>query len=282
MEDKIKIYGVLGYPVKHSFSPNMHNAAFRALAIAAEYKLFEVAPEALDKFLKSLTYNGIFGLNVTVPYKEKVLPYLQKQSPEVRFTEAANTLIVREANYLEGWNTDGLGFHKHLTQDLEFDIKGSNVFILGAGGASKALVNQLACQGADNIYIYDLDKQRSRNLTEKTNAEFPASKSLSIESIQSFNFKEIDLLINATPIGMKEADPVLVGPEAFHPGLLVYDLIYNPAQTKLLKAAEEKGCRFSNGLGMLLYQGARSFELWTGEPAPVEVMRRALNQAEKK
>jgi shikimate dehydrogenase len=277
-----KIYGVLGYPVKHSFSPAMHNAAFESLGINAEYRLFEIEPGKLGSFLKSLKDNCICGLNVTVPYKEKVLTYLQRQSSEVRFTGAANTLIVKDNNYLEGWNTDGIGFHRHLTDDLKFIILGAKVFILGAGGAAKAVVDQLVRHGANNIYIYDIYKDKSRKLADKTNAEFPKSKSLSVETISSFDFRDINLLINATPIGMKEGDPLLICADTFHPGLLVYDLIYNPAETKLLRMAKEKGCEVSNGLGMLLYQGARSFKLWTGQDAPLEVMRQALNQAVKK
>jgi shikimate dehydrogenase len=277
-----KIYGVLGYPVKHSFSPAMHNAAFRDLKINAEYRLFEVEPAGLDRFLRSLTDNHICGLNVTVPYKEKVLTYLQQQSPEVRFTGAANTIIVKDKNYLEGWNTDGIGFYRHLTGDLKFNIPGAKVFVLGAGGAAKAVVNQLAGHGASNINIYDIDKEKSRTLADKTSAAFPKSKSLSIWSAERFDFRDINLLVNATPIGMKEGDPVLVSPDMLHSGMLVYDLIYNPAETKLLKMAKEKGCEVSNGLGMLLYQGARSFKLWTGQDAPLEVMRQALNQMVEK
>jgi len=277
-----KIYGVLGYPAKHSFSPAMHNAAFRALNINADYKLFEVEPARLDAFLKSLTDNHICGLNVTVPYKEKVLAYLSQQSLEVRFTGAVNTIIVKDKDCLEGYNTDGLGFHRHLTGDLEFNIAGAQVFIFGAGGAAKAVVGQLAQHKADNIYIYDIDKDKSRNLAVKTSKEFSGCKALSVESAKEFNFKDIALLVNATPIGMKESDPVLVSPDTLHSGMLVYDLIYNPAETKLLNTAKEKGCKVSNGLGMLLYQGMRSFKLWTGQDAPLEVMRQALNQAVKR
>lgn len=143
-------------------------------------------------------------------------------------------------------------------------------------------MGQLAQYGADKIYIYDIDKEKSKKLADKTSAEFPKSVSLFIESIKGFDFKDINLLINATPIGMKENDPLLLSANAIHPGLLVYDLIYNPAETKLLKMAKEKGCKIANGLGMLLYQGARSFQLWTGLDAPLEVMRQALNQVVKK
>lgn len=277
-----KIYGVLGYPAKHSFSPAMHNAAFQALKIDAEYRLFEIAPDKLDSFLRSLADNRICGLNVTVPYKEKVLAYLQEQSPEVRFTGAANTIIVKDKNFLEGWNTDGIGFLRHLTGDLKFNIPGAKVFVFGAGGAAKAIVDQLAGHGARHICIFDIDKEKVRKLVDKTNTGSAKSKAVFIESVTEFDFKEIGLLINATPIGMKENDPVLLSDDALHPGLLVYDLIYNPRETKLLKMAREKGCGVSNGLDMLLYQGARSFELWMGQNAPLEVMRQALNQMVRK
>jgi shikimate dehydrogenase len=122
----------------------MHNAAFQALNINAEYTLFELKPEELEDFLLSLAQRGISGLNVTIPYKEKVLGSLQWKSPEVRFTDAANVIIVKENNDLEGWNTDGIGFHRHLTIDLKFDIAGKNVIILGAGGAAKSVTDQLA------------------------------------------------------------------------------------------------------------------------------------------
>ncbi len=273
-----RIYGLIGYPVKHSLSPAMHNAAFQALDINAEYKLFELKPEELGDFLSSLTERKISGLNVTIPYKEKVLSYLQWKSPEVRFTDAANVIIVKERNYLEGWNTDGIGFHRHLTIDLRFDITKKRVVILGAGGASKAVIDQLARNKAKSITIYDVDKDKSLELANKISKEFPECNAISVNSIESLEIKNSDLLINATPIGMKETDPCLVDDKFIHKDLLVYDLIYNPRETKLLELAREKGAKTSNGLGMLLYQGVRSFELWTGKRAPVEVMRKALTE----
>jgi len=273
-----KIYGVLGYPAKHSLSPIMHNAAFQALKINAEYSIFEKKPEELDGFLKSLSDKNIRGLNVTIPYKEAVLEYLQWESPEVRFTGATNTIIVKDKNYLEGWNTDGLGFYRHLTKDLKFNTSDKKVIILGAGGAAKAVTNQLARHGVNSIVIYDIDKNKSLKLADKINKEFPRCKAISADSIEELDIKNSDLLINATPLGMQENDPCLINADSFHSRLLVYDLIYNPAQTKLLETAKQKGAIISNGLGMLLYQGARSLELWTGEKAPIAVMREALNE----
>lgn len=277
-----KTYGLIGYPVKHSFSPAMHNAAFKALSINAEYKLFEKKLEELECFLYSLSKENIYGLNVTIPYKEVVLKYLQWDSPEVKFTDAVNVIIVKDKNYLEGWNTDGIGFHRHLTMDLKFNPLGKSVVVLGAGGAAKAIINQLARHGAKNITIYDIDNDKSLNLAAKINKEFPKCNAIASDSIEKLDIKNADLLINATPIGMKGDDPCLVDPDSLHPSLLVYDLIYNPPETKILKLARQKGAPISNGLGMLLYQGVRSFELWTGQKAPVEVMRKALREATSK
>ncbi len=257
----------------------MHNAAFQALKINAEYKLFELKQEELEDFFSSLSKENICGLNVTIPYKEVVLNYLSWQSPEVSFTGASNTILVKDENFLKGYNTDGLGFYHHLTKDLKFDISGKRVVILGAGGAAKAVTNQLAREKAKSIAIYDIDKNKSLNLAEQLNKDFPNSHAIWVDSIDGLDIKNADLLINATPIGMKEGDPCLISPDKFHPRLLVYDLIYNPCETKLLKLAKTKGARTFNGLGMLLYQGTRSFEIWTDKKAPLEIMRQALNKA---
>lgn len=273
-----KSFGLVGYPVSHSLSPAMHNAAFKYLGIDAEYKLFEKKPEELDEFFAKLSEQNIYGLNVTVPYKETVLKYLQWQSPEARFTQAVNTIIVKEKNYLKGWNTDGIGFYRHLTKDLKFNLLDKKVIVLGAGGASKAVVNQLARHGVKTIAIYDIDKDKSLKLTQKINKEFPKCSASFIDSINKLDIKNADLLINTTPIGMRETDPCLVKKEMLHKNLFVYDLVYNPPETKLLELAKNVGCKRNNGLGMLLYQGALSFKHFTGMDAPTEIMKKALEE----
>lgn len=283
MQNKSKtFYGLIGYPVKHSLSPFMHNAAFKALGIRAQYVLFEKKLNDVKDFLKKLCEKNINGLNVTIPYKEVVLEYLQWRSPEVKFTQAVNVIVVKECNFLEGWNTDGMGFHRHLTRDLKFYPKGKKIIILGAGGAAKAVANQLARSGAQQICLYDIDKAKSTKLADKITSEFPNCKICCIDILEDINLKNFHLLINATPVGMRQSDPSLVDEDKFHSRLLVYDLIYNPQKTKLLQIAKKKGAAISNGLGMLLYQGAQSFELWTEKPAPIEVMRKALMEAVKK
>ena len=276
-----RVYGVLGYPAKHSLSPLMHNAAFRALNINAEYLIFEKTPQELSGFLHSLAKENIFGLNVTVPYKEKVIPFLNNLSDEAKLIGAVNTIKVSGDN-LDGFNTDGEGFINHLSKDLKFNPTGKTVSLIGAGGASRAISVYLCQADPKSIAIFDIDKDKALGLVNHLKEDFPNIDFKLANSIEELKIPNCDLLINATPIGMKQSDAVLVEEKYLHKDLLVYDLIYNPAETKLLKTAKEKGARASNGLGMLLYQGARSFELWTDKPAPIEIIRQALNEGVKK
>ncbi|MEW6171107.1 MAG: shikimate dehydrogenase, partial [Candidatus Omnitrophota bacterium] len=179
----------------------------------------------------------------------------------------------------EGWNTDGIGFHRHLTQDLKFNLLDKKAVILGAGGASKAVVNQLARHGIKTIVINDINKDKASQLAEKTNKEFPKCNMSFVDSIDKIDIKSADLLINTTPVGMKETDPCLIKEELLHKNLFVYDLIYNPMETKLLRLAKNIGCKTSNGLGMLLYQGTLSFKHFTGLDAPIQIMKQALEEA---
>lgn len=272
-----RIYGVLGWPAKHSLSPLMHNAAFRALKIDAEYKIFEKKPQELEDFLKSLTKENIYGLNVTVPYKETVTAFLDNTSSEAKLIGAVNTIKV-SGNKLEGFNTDGEGFLKHLTEDLGFNPQGKIIAIIGAGGAGRAVSVYLGKNNPETITIYDIDKAKVSALVGHLKENFNSIEFKSANSIEELNITNSSLLINATPIGMKDSDPRLVDGKFIHGSLLVYDLIYNPEETKLLKMAKEKGARVSNGLGMLLYQGAFSFEHFTGRAAPIEIMRQALRE----
>lgn len=275
-ESSRKIYGVLGYPAKHSLSPLMHNAAFAALKINAQYKIFEKKPDELEKFIRSLSKERIFGLNITVPYKERVVPFLDKVSSGAKLIGAVNTIKAYQ-NKLEGFNTDGEGLSRHLDKDLGFNPKDKIVAIIGAGGAAKAVSVYLAKAKARLINIYDIDKTKALALVNHLKQNFKNTEFGLANSIRGLKIEDADLLINATPIGMKETDPCVVDGDFLHKNLLVYDLIYNPGETKLLKVAKQKGARVSNGLGMLLYQGAASFELWTGKLAPIEIMRQALN-----
>ena len=272
-----KIYGLVGYPIKHSFSPAMHNAAFHHLKINAEYRLFEKSPEELDNFMRGLLGQGISGLNVTVPFKEKVLDFidLDKESFYLRQVGAVNTLVLKD-NSWKGFNTDIPGFSRHIRENI--DLKDKRVAILGAGGAARAVCYALADKGVKAISLYDVDSLKTHSLIAMMSRLFPGFNIYAFPSIKELDIRNKDLLINATPVGIKKVDPCLVDESLLHKDLFVYDLIYNPPKTKLLNLAQKKGANVQNGLGMLLYQGMLSFKHWTGLDAPEDVMRKALEK----
>ncbi|MFA4854579.1 MAG: shikimate dehydrogenase [Candidatus Omnitrophota bacterium] len=270
-----KIYGLIGLPLSHSLSPLMHNAAFRALKINSEYRLFELKLEGLESFFGSLPENNIYGLNVTVPYKEKILTFLDKISDEAKIIGAVNTIRIT-GNILEGFNTDGEGFLKNLKEDLKFEPKAKAVIILGAGGAGRAISVYLCKENPGSITIYDVDSNKAAKLVSHLKENFKGIIVNHAGSIAGMPLGEADLLVNAAPIGLKESDPCVIDLNLLGKNILVYDLIYNPKETKLLRLAKERGIRVSNGLGMLLYQGMIAFEIWTGKAAPKEVMQKAL------
>ncbi|MBM3249188.1 MAG: shikimate dehydrogenase [Candidatus Omnitrophica bacterium] len=273
-----KIYGIIGFPVKHSLSPAMHNAAFRALDINAEYMLFEVKPEELKSFFNNLDKSNILGLNVTIPHKEKVFGFvsLEPDNSYLRQIGAINTIVNKKGQWL-GYNTDISGFTKHLKEN--FDPANKKVAIIGAGGAARAVSFALVKSGAKEISIFDIDQKKSENISKMLRGLFPDFLISIAKNIEDLQIKNKNLLINATPLGMKPKDPCPVEEKQLHKDLFVYDLIYNPAETKLLKLAKKAGAQTSDGLGMLLYQGMLSFEIWTGGPAPKETMQKALINA---
>lgn len=275
-----RIYGVLGFPAKHSLSPLMHNAAFRALKINAEYKIFEVKPEELDYFLHDIDKKNISGLNITLPYKERILDFVKLDSKSyLRQIRAVNTMVKKDGIW-KGFNTDIPGFLRHLKE--HFDPSHKKAAILGAGGGARAVVYALADSGAKEIAIFDIDRTKSESLCDMIKSLFPDLQISTVDSVDALNVKDKDLLVNATPIGLNESDPCLVSQEVMHKHLFVYDLIYNPKETKLLTSARKVGAKTSNGLGMLLYQGALSFEHFTGKSAPMGVMRKALKEGVNK
>jgi shikimate dehydrogenase len=275
-----KIFGLLGYPVSHSLSPLMQNAAFKARRIKAVYKLFEVKPKDLKDFFNNLKKKNICGLNVTIPYKETVIPFLKVTTPAVKTIGAVNTVTIDRDGNLTGHNTDYIGFTRHLYTELK--LRPQKVAIIGSGGASKAVVFALCKKKVKEISIYDIDRYKALGLANHFRQIFHDCNIKAVGSIPELDIKNADLLINATGVGMKNDDPCLVDAQMLGPKTFVYDLIYNPGKTKLLSLAENAGCRFSNGLGMLIHQGAEAFNLWMKpKKAPVEVMLRALLEGHK-
>ena len=271
------LYGLIGYPVKHSLSARMHNAAFRHLSIDAEYKLFEVKPDELKRFFDTFRTKGMRGINITIPYKTKAMHLMDDLGDEARMIEAINTVALKSKRLI-GYNTDGIGFIKSLKEDLHFEPKGKTAFILGAGGAARAVSFSLAKEALQRIVLVDIDPQKAASLAgdveKKTDTE-----SIAIESGRE-TIKELllnsDLLVNATPCGMRKTDPEILPAEALCKGLVIFDLVYNPKETPLIKSARKRNLACVNGLGMLVYQGAASFKLWTGRAAPLGVMKKAV------
>ncbi|MFC1698688.1 shikimate dehydrogenase [Candidatus Omnitrophota bacterium] len=276
-------FGLIGYPVQHSYSAIMHNAAFQELGIAASYELFEVRPEKLAADVQGLIEAGICGFNVTIPHKEKIIASLDQVTPEAELIGAVNTIKVNPDKTTQGFNTDGPGFIEHLVQAVGFDPKDKQVSILGAGGAAKAVSLQLASAGAKQITLFDIDKDKAQGLADKLTDNFSGVKTVLAAEPNQLLRDETALLINATPVGMHQEDQLVFDPGLFHSKLMVYDLIYNPAQTALLQEAKRKGCAgIFNGLGLLLYQGVLAFKIWLGIDPPIAVMeeslRKVLNQ----
>jgi len=293
-------YGVVGWPIKHSLSPAMHNAAFKTLGVYAEYKLFEVRPEELENFI--LNRKDVAGFNITVPHKIRAREIISHNFSDgnenteliakdlyyVKLTGAINT-VKRNGDSLEYRNTDAPGFLKALREDLKFDTKNKSVLLVGCGGAGRAIIAALSWKNmnTEKIYVYELNEgqvsaTRNHFLTLSKEWQDGLREKIEFISIEQLKekIKECQLLVNASPIGMKEGDSPIIDKKLLHKELSVYDVIYN-RETELIKAATSLGLCCSGGLGMLLYQGAHAFEFWTEKKAPIEVMRKALTAAIK-
>lgn len=279
----MKIFGIFGYPLKHTLSPAMQNAAFREIGLSAGYLAFELDPRTFRNVAKQLACTPLQGFNVTIPYKELILPYLKKVSPEAVMIGAVNT-VKRRGNAFWGYNTDVFGFRRSL-RETGVKPAGKKIVILGAGGAARACVAGLIQENARAISLFnpDFDFDRARKL--KRHFEEKIRRPLiSIFKIEASALKRelegASVLINATSVGLKKEDPVLITPGLLpKKKILVFDLIYKPAETPLLRLARLKGHKTRNGLEMLLYQGAKAFEIWTARKAPVKLMRQALLSA---
>jgi len=272
-----KVTGIIGYPLTYTLSPLMHNGAFEAKGLNYKYLPFVVEEKDLRAAVEGIKALKIRGVNVTMPHKEAVVGLLDELSPEARVIGAVNT-INNESGRLVGYNTDGIGFIKSL-QEEGFDPAGKTTIILGTGGAAKAVAVSLIQAGVSGIALIGRTPGKAEGLKAhlEENFEGISIKTLSFEDDLADTFQIGDLIINATPIGMKESGDLLPVPlELISNRHLIYDLIYTPLDTALIKKAREKGARAANGLGTLIYQAAAAFEIWTGTSAPIDVMRHAL------
>jgi shikimate dehydrogenase len=276
------VYGIIGYPVTHSLSPAMHNAAFKELGVDAIYKLFPLKEEDLDGFFEKLRDRSspIFGLNVTTPYKERAVSYLDTITPLAQRIMAVNTIVITHDRKLIGYNTDAPGFLSHLAE-LQFNTRDKKIALVGAGGSARAILGVLCMipERPVSIKIYNRGTQRLNELLRDLATRMDTSLIEPVMTIDDLDIPEADLLINTTSVGLRQDDPCLIDEGLLRPSLLVYDLIYNPAETELLKMARRRGARTANGLGMLYYQGILAFQHWANvqlDDRVKHVMRQAL------
>lgn len=277
----MKKMAVLGHPIGHTLSPVMHSASIKALGLDGEYEYgkLDVAPEQLMERLARFPAEGYVGVNLTIPLKEVAFQGLEKLDVSAEVLGAVNTVEFSDHG-LVGHNTDGYGCLKALEESFGKAAEGDSVFILGCGGAGRAVALMVALNGAKEITLSDLDAVRMQKLKEEIEVKAPGVpvKFVSEES-KLQQCCAADLVIQASPIGMKKDDPSLMPPEAFREGQRVFDLIYMYPETAILTVAREQGAQVANGLGMLLHQGAKAFEIWTGIQPDVAAMRDALETA---
>ena len=271
---------LLGSPVAHSISPMMHNESFRYHNLDYVYLCFDVNEEGLAIAVDGLKKIGIRGFNLTMPNKNKMIEFVDHLSPAGELIGAINT-VVNDDGILTGHNTDGVGFMRSL-EDAGHNVIGKTMAVLGAGGAATAICAQAALDGVKCIHIFARTTSRFWNRTaefvkkinEMTNCQAILHDNDDKEALRQA-LEESALLVNASSVGMApNTDASLIeDPSYFHQGLIVYDAIYNPRETKLLRLAREAGCETCNGLYMLLYQGAEAFRIWTGKEMPVDLIK---------
>ena len=275
-----KIVGIIGDPITHSRSPQIHNAAIDALGLDYVYVPFHVQPDDLGAAIEGFKAANVVGINVTIPHKQNVMPYLDEISREATLIGAVNTLIFKDGA-ISGENTDAPGFLRAMEEEGLDVPQGGSAVVIGAGGSARAIVVALALAGVQTICITNRTVLRAvalaTDLSEKTG--------VSIYGIGLDDSKLSDavgtsqLIVNTASTSMDVSHPLLIDPEWLEPQSIVYDIVYTPPETRLLRAAAEKDCHTIGGLGMLVHQGAIAFERWTGVNPPVEIMRQALQGA---
>lgn len=265
-------YGVIGDPVEHSLSPPMQRAAFRAAGLDADYSRFHVLEGDVAEALKGARSLGVSGLNVTVPHKQRVaeLP-LVVNDETADGIGAVNTVDVER---MKGYNTDARGARRAV-EEAGVDLTGTHVVVVGAGGAARAIAWEFGVDAA-KLDVVNRTASRADDLAGEVAAEGVEAEGHPLDDLESF-VPSADLLVNATSVGMNE-DVSVVPKDLLHSGLVVFDVVYTPLETRLLRDARSVGAETVNGASMLVHQGAEAFEIWTGEEAPVEEMMDALRE----
>ncbi|MBM4151918.1 MAG: shikimate dehydrogenase [Kiritimatiellaceae bacterium] len=277
----MKKLAVLGHPIGHTLSPVMHNASIQALGLGQEYEYgkLDVPPGELLVRLAQLPAEGYAGVNLTIPLKEVAFQGLTQLADSAKILGAVNT-VEFTADGMIGHNTDGYGFLQALEEAFGRTVAGDSVFVLGCGGAGRAVALMAALNGAKSLTLADVDAQRVSNLEKEISRIAPAVNLFQClePAAQVQACRAADLVIQASPVGMKKEDPSLLPPEAFRAGQRAFDLIYMYPETAFLSAAKSSGARIANGLGMLLHQGAKAFKIWTNISPDVSAMRKALEE----
>ena len=286
-----RLAAVWGAPIRHSASPAMHNAAFAVLGLDWRYLACEVEPERLSVALEGARVMGFCGVNLTVPHKRLALEMMDELDASAEAWGAVNTVVFEAENAegvwtpvgllrkiqgpvrMRGYNTDADAIVRSLREDLHIEPRGARVLLLGAGGAGRAAALRLADEGVATLWLQNRTESKAVELAAEIAERFPA-----VDVRTGLPDSDVEFILNATSSGLKPEDPIPLDLEAYPVARAdaVYDMIYRPAETPLLKAARTAGCRTANGLGMLLYQGAAAFELWTHRSAPIDAMRAAL------
>ncbi|HEY4416662.1 MAG TPA: shikimate dehydrogenase [Verrucomicrobiae bacterium] len=289
-----RLCAVLGSPIRHSASPTMHNAAYAALGLNWRYLAFEVQPENLRAAIEGAKALGIAGFNLTVPHKLLALEMVDALDESAKIWGAVNTIRFEGRSPTGDWqplrhfekaapveirsvgfNTDADGLARSLREDLQFELRGKRVLLLGAGGAGRSIALKLAAENVSQLFLVNRTLSKISQIIMEIHKRFPA-----VRVMQDYPLADVDLIINATSLGLKPEDALPLDEKRFFlkPAHAVYDIIYRPAETPFLAAAKKAGCKTANGLGMLLHQGALAFEIWTGQTPPVSIMRQALEQ----
>jgi shikimate dehydrogenase len=287
-----RLCAVLGAPVRHSASPAMHNAAFAALGLDWRYVAFEVAPENLREAIRGAKAMNFAGLNLTVPHKLLAVDMVDVLDDSAKTWGAVNTIRFGSsagappakssgggggapALRSTGFNTDADAIVAALREAFRMELRGAKVLLLGAGGAGRTAALKLAAENVAELFLVNRTQSNAEEIVNEGKTRFPT-----VKMTVGYPKADVDLILNATSLGLKADDASPLDEKQFShkKTRAVYDMIYRPAETRLLVAAKAAGCKTANGLGMLLHQGAKAFEIWTGKTAPLDVMRRALEQ----
>ena len=272
--------GIIGHPIGHSISPLFQQAALDAIGFDGTYEPWDVAPDGVGEFVAGLRTPGTLGINVTVPHKEAVIPFLDEVDDWASTAGAVNTIVNRDGR-LSGHNTDGIGFLRALREGAEFEPRGRDVLVLGAGGSARGVVYALARAGIAQLFIANRTLERAERLAHLAIDSGVAAEAMALSDAPGAT-REVALIVNCTSMGMVHGPDENGSPlyAADIPStVLVNDLVYNPLETPLLREAARAGAATLGGIQMLVYQGAASFEMWTGQDAPVPVMLEAATAA---